>query len=135
MEHLFFRPNAQLSSLFTDTPMEGISIDDEGISETITDYHGNMLVYRSSHGDGIIGIPSVHLLRTLIMSFDMEGSYIDTVPTDVASYSSVCEWICKALLARGWIPMNVSQSGDKGKSVNGREMFFSIKEDEVKNAE
>lgn len=131
MEVLFFRPNAQLSSLFLDTPMECISIDNESISETITDYHGNFLAVNSQSGE-TLGVCSPSLIKTLIMSFDMQGSYIDSIPNSTV-YSDVCRWVYKVLLERGWLLMGSRYSEKRGKTVNGKELLFWIKEDEVKN--
>lgn len=137
MDVLFFRPNAELSSLFTDIPMECIMIDDEAISETITDYHGNFLVLQADYPnrDNPVGHVSVTMLKTLIMSFDKQGTYIDSIPTRL-DYSSICRWVYHVLLERGWLLMD-SLSGVKSgtRKVNGKELLFAIKEDEAKDVD
>lgn len=128
MSKLFFRPNAQLSSLFSDVPNEGISVEEDTIYECITDYHGNFLVEKDKFAVG--DRPSVDMLKTLIMSFDGVAGYIDSVPTD-DSYEALCSWLSMALLDRGWIPMQDAQplEGEQVKCVNGQQLFFEMEID------
>jgi hypothetical protein len=128
MSKLYFRPNAHLSTLFSDVPNEGISIEEDVIYECITDYHGSYLVEKDEFAVG--DRPSVDMLKTLIMSFDDVAGYIDSVPTE-DSYEALCIWLAGVLQQRGWIPMQDAQplEGEQIKCVNGQQLFFEMEID------
>lgn len=126
MEKILFRPNAPLSSLFDDLPCECILIDEEAISETVTDYQGNILAYKSFKDWDI------ESLKTIITLCDNNSQIIEShqFPED-CTWEFLCTWLLEALLARGWIPMKSGQMGKTNKSVNGQEIFFEMELDDA----
>lgn len=127
MEKIYFRPNAPISSLFNDLPNETIIIDEDTISETITDYQGNILVEK----DAPQRIP-IEVLETLIASFDNVYRGMRFEPAS-SSWEDLCFWFKTVLESRGWVPMKSGQ-GDvvdskEVKCVNGQELFFEMEID------
>lgn len=125
MEKIYFRPNAPISSLFSDLPNETIIIDEDTISETITDYQGNILVDKNTPETW----PSVDILKTLIAAFDEVPNFIDNSPVE-SGWDALCIWLDSVLGERGWIPVKAGTMGDEEvKSVNGQELFFEMEID------
>lgn len=125
MDLLYFRPNAPLSSLFNDLPMEAININDEEIVETITDYHGNCLLIRNN----TLAEAFTPCFKTLIMAFDEVPQYIDLEPAD-GSWEAICLWFKAVLENRGWILMEEPLTPlGKFVTVNGRQLMFQVKVD------
>lgn len=124
MEKIFFRPNAPLASLFNDLPNETIIIDEDIISETITDYQGNILVDKTEPDTW----PSVFMLKTLIASFDNVGVPIDVSPIE-SGWDCLCTWLSIVLEMRGWIPVRSTQGAEECRTVNGEQLFFEMEID------
>lgn len=126
MEKIYFRPNAPISSLFSDLPNETIIIDEDTISETITDYQGNILAEK-----GNLWV-NCRLIETLIQSFDgVSGPITDITPIE-PNWERLCSWLKSILESRGWIPVRATgYDGVDAKCVNGQELFFEMEIDDA----
>lgn len=123
MEKIYFRPNAPISSLFSDLPNETIIIDEDTISETITNYSGNILVEKDAPQRILM-----ELLETLIASFDNVSAPIDIEPKET-TWEAICQWFKVVLESRGWIPVKSEMDNEAIKCVNGQELFFEMEID------
>ena len=103
-----FRPNAPISALFDDVPMECIEITDEAIAEYITTYHGRYIVDKQDFDIA----ESNDLFSWLVPLFD-NGHNLEYDDNIVAwhtrkfdgSYEDFCKQLIESLQDRKWVVM------------------------------